>query len=145
MSEAAAPKSLYEAYNKSAETVCENENVTCSTVEYEGHTFRIIFTKKKANKFTVISCIDNTVVWNEIPFNTYLSGFHRGDEVMIFKEKVEPVKDAFTVYVINGKPGMFKNLDDGIFRSANNPGGVKYVHVMSSKRFRTFEPFKINV
>lgn len=135
------PLSLYDAYKHTAKVIREDDNITLSETKYQGKVYNIYMTKKRANKWTQIYCTEtSTVEWRETPFSARLSGFQYGTTLPVFKEKVCISKDAYTVFVINGSPNSINNLDEGLFRSAKNPGNESNVHVMSMARFKTFTP-----
>ena len=91
-------------------------------------------TKKRANRLSVIRCINNTVVWEQIPL-LYLLNNARGEGEAIASIPVEVSTDYVTLFVIKGKPGRIEGLDEGIFRSASKID-PSYVNLMSKKKFR---------
>lgn len=140
VSETYTPLSLYDAYCHTAVKTEENANVILSDVGYGGKKYWIYVTKKKADKLTVITCRNNTVLWGQMPILPRLTGTQFLVPVDIFIERVRTARDRTTVFVISGKPGSIEGLDDGIFRSARHPGGEGFVNVMSEAAFKTFLP-----
>lgn len=134
------PSSLYEAYRRGAKLVRETEHVTEWAVNYRGAAFHILFTRRRANRLTHIECEGREIAWQQMPLCYRLNGMYYAQTVCVFRERLEPVKGEHTVVVIRGRPREIRKLDDGVFRSAHNPGGSRYIHVMSMARFRTFEP-----
>ena len=100
--------------------------------------YEVYFTVKRANKRTIINCVDNFIEWEQLPMLAMgLGGAVHG----IKKERilsVTPSKECVRIVVIMGKPGIITGLDDGIFRSANK-FDEGYVNVMSETRFKKLE------
>ena len=139
ISDTCVPASLYDAFRQKTDAVSENDHFTVREVPYEGRIYRIWFSKKKADRLTVVRCQENGVVeWQKKPFNYRLNGGSYGEALPVFEERVKPEKGIFTVVVINGKPGAIEGLDAGVIRSAGHPGDDSHVHVMSLARFKTF-------
>ena len=134
---------LYDAYRK-ASSVGEDEYVTIKDITRDGKTYRVYMTKKKARRLTVVNCAEpNVIEWRRLLLFPGLRGEGRyeisGSSDAVFRERIKPEKDVYTVFVINGKPRAINNLDSGLFRSASHPGDEGHVHVMSMKRFKTFD------
>ena len=98
--------------------------------------YEVYFTSKRANKRTIINCIDNYIEWEQLPMLAMsLGGAVHG----IKKERilsVKPSKEYVRIVVVMGKPTVITGLDDGIFRSANK-FDESFVNVMSETRFKT--------
>ena len=126
---------LYNAYlNHRKDAVCGEQTETV-VFAHEGTTYRVILTRKRANRLTLIRCENNTVVWVQRPlFHLRAPDCRRGfvrDRIPVSVDKA-----CVTLFVIKGKPREILGLDEGSFRSANafDPA---YVNLMSEKRFQT--------
>ena len=91
----------------------------------------IAVTKKRANRFSIIHCVDDSIVWEQAPRFYRLGG---GYTTPIYKPATEKNKTA--IFVIKGKPNGIIGLDDSIFRSANK-FDANYINVMTYKKFKT--------
>lgn len=99
--------------------------------------YEVYFTAKRANKRTIINCVDNYIEWEQLP----LLAMSWGGVYGIKKERILSVKQSkeyVRIVVIMGKPTVITGLDDGIFRSANK-FDEGYVNVMSETRFKKLE------
>ena len=98
-----------------------------------GKSYEIYFTKKRANKYTIIHCKNNTIEWEAFPIFPRLIGRYYGKREPIIN--IAPSKDSVRIFVIIGKPNSIIGLDEGIFRSVH-----KYdescINVMSQARFK---------
>ena len=125
---------LYKAYLMNKR---ESKNATKTTeviFEHAGIVYRVIMTKKRANRLSVIRCMQNTVVWEQIPLLCLLNNA-RGEGEVIDSIPVAVNKEYVTLFVIKGKPGRIDGLDEGIFRSAKNIDPA-CINLMSEKNFR---------
>lgn len=125
---------LYKAYLNNRKNAVSDKNTTTVSFEYDGQNYRVIMTRKRANKLSLIRCSERTVVWEQIPF-LYLRYNERGRGDVIANIPVGVDKKCVTIFVINGKPRSIWGLDEGIFRSANKFDKC-FVNVMSEKRFK---------
>ncbi len=98
--------------------------------------YEVYFTAKRANKRTIINCVDNCIEWEQLPMLPMSRGCVYGIKERILS--VTPSKEYVRIVVIMGKPTVITGLDDGIFRSANKFDD-NYVNVMSETRFKIFE------
>lgn len=95
--------------------------------------YKIIFTKRIANKRTIIHFIDNTVYWEQVPYIWRLAGRQNGDKIPIYKFDTQ--KNSNIIFVVKGTPLGDEGLDDGIFRCADN-FDENCINVMSYDRFK---------
>lgn len=128
--------SPYDAFKKTGALVSETEYYKVFEFTFENHSFRVYKTKKIADKRTIIKCENSDIIWRQISKVPRLdgTGFMLGTNDMMVR--VSPDKNAVILFVISGKPGEIRGLDDGIFRSARRYGGEGYVHVMSESAFK---------
>lgn len=140
--------SVYDAYKKYGRMVEETEYVKTYEFEYGGVNYRVSVTKDRADSHTVVRCEKRNIVWEQyskLP-RLYGGGFINNVKLPYGDDhfnapgiaEVKPIKGIITLFVISGKPGSIEGLDDGIFRSARNFGGDKFVHVMSMTAFKLF-------
>lgn len=101
--------------------------------EYEGRRYEIFFTKKRANKYSIIHCRDNTIEWEQFPLLPKISGRNYGIKEAIIR--LVPQKDIVRIFVIKGKPNSIIGLDEVVFRSVHRYD-EKYINVMSEARFK---------
>ena len=125
---------LYKAYSVNKRKSEKAPQTTAVTFEQAGTTYRVIMTKKRANRLSVIRCMQNTVVWEQIPLLCLLNNT-RGASEAIDSIPVAVSKEYVTIFVIKGKPGKIEGLDDGIFRSVRN-FDPSCINLMSEKKFR---------
>ena len=125
---------LYNAYLSNRKNALHEDNISTVMFEHGGENYRVIMTRKRANKLSLIRCSGRTVVWERIPF-LYLRYNERGRGEVTASIPVSVDKKCVTLFVINGKPRSIWGLDEGIFRSANK-FDKSFVNVMSEKRFK---------
>ena len=125
---------LYNAYLSNRKNALRVDNTSTVEFEYCGENYRVIMTRKRANKLSLIRCSGRTIAWEQIPF-LYLRYNERGRGDVISNIPVSVDKKRVTIFVIKGKPRSIWGLDEGIFRSANK-FDKNFVNVMSEKRFK---------
>lgn len=125
---------LYKAYSVNKRKSEKAPQTTAVTFEQAGTTYRVIMTKKRANRLSVIRCMQNIVVWEQTPLLCLLNNT-RGASEAIDSIPVAVSKEYVTLFVIKGKPGKIEGLDDGIFRSVRN-FDPSCINLMSEKKFR---------
>ena len=101
--------------------------------ENENKKYEIYFTRKRANRYSIIHCINNTVEWEQFPVLPRIAGRRYGIREPIIK--LAPSKDCIRFFVIMGKPNSIIGLDEGIFRSIHKYD-ENYINVMSESRFK---------
>jgi len=100
----------------------------------KGITYRVMITKKRANKLSLIRCVNDTVVWEQIPL-LYLRYNERGRGNVIDNIPVTIDKNCVTLFVIKGQPRDIWGLDEGMFRSAKRLDS-SYINLISEKQFK---------
>ena len=125
---------LYNAYLSNRKNALYEDNTSAVEFEHGGESYRVIMTRKRANKLSLIRCSGRTIAWEQIPF-LYLRYNERGRGDVIANILVGVDKKCVTIFVIKGKPRSIWGLDEGIFRSANK-FDKDFVNVMSEKRFK---------
>jgi len=103
---------IFECFKRSKELIDETEFVKVYKLIYGEKDYKIIITKRAANKHTVIHFINNMVCWEQIPRLFRLAGRQYGDKIPIYKFTDKPVN---TIFVLKGIPLADEGLDDGIF------------------------------
>lgn len=133
-------RSLFDAY-KASDQIGQDEFCKYFKVDFGGKTYDIAVTKRTANRYSVITCSDRSVVWAQMPFSAMAAGNGYGESIPEFELTVhEKQAGVIRIIVISGKPNHIKGLDEGIFRSSRNPGNDTNVHVMSTAAFKIFDP-----
>ena len=101
--------------------------------EDDNKKYEIYFTRKRANRYSIIHCKNNTIEWEQFPVLPRIAGRRYG--IREPNIKLAPSKDCIRIFVIMGKPNSIIGLDEGIFRSIH-----KYddncINVMSEARFK---------
>ena len=101
--------------------------------EDDNKKYEIYFTRRRANKYSIIHCKNNTIEWEQFPFLPRIAGRRYGIREPIIS--IAPTKECVRIIVILGKPNSISGLDEGIFRSIH-----KYdencINVLSEARFK---------
>lgn len=101
--------------------------------EDDNKKYEIYFTRKRANKYSVIHCKNNTIEWEQLPILPRIAGRTHGTQEPIIS--LAPTKECVRIVVILGKPGSITGLGEGTFRSIHKYD-EDYINVMSEARFR---------
>ena len=128
---------LYKSYLAHNRNLINDEHTSTALFEYDGETYRVVMTRKRANRLSLIHCAPRAIVWEQLPF-LYLRYNDRGRGEIIQNITVAVDKKYTTIFVIKGKPRSILGLDEGVYRSANN-FDKSYINVMSEKRFKTLQ------
>ena len=125
---------IFKLYLKNRKNAVTDKSAKTVIFDNEGLTYRVIITKKRASKLSLIHCVNDAVVWEQIPF-LYLRNNERGRGDIIDNIPITIDKNFVTFFVIKGRPRSICGLDEGIFRSAKNLD-FSYINIMSEKKFR---------
>ena len=109
------------------------DKVSLVRFEDENKKYEVYYTRKRANKYSIIHCVNNTVEWEQFPVLPRIAGRRYGKREPIIK--LSPSKDCIRIVVISGKPNSMSGLDEGVFRSVHKYD-ENYVNVMSEARFK---------
>ena len=101
--------------------------------ESNGKNYEIFFPRRRANKYSIIHCKNNTIEWEQFPILPRIAGRMYGIREPIIS--VAPTKESVRIVVILCKPNCITGLDEGIFRSIHKYD-EEYVNVMSEARFK---------
>ena len=101
--------------------------------ENENKKYEIYFTRKRANKYSIIHCKNNTIEWEQFPVLPRIMGRWCGIRETIIS--IAPTKECVRIVVIWGKPNSITGLDEGNFRSIHKYD-ENYINVMSKARFK---------
>ncbi len=101
--------------------------------ELNDKNYEIYFTRKRANKYSIIHCKNNTIEWEQFPIMPRIAGRMYGICEPIIS--IAPTKESVRIVVILGKPNSITGLDEGIFRSVHKYDEA-YINVMSAARFK---------
>jgi hypothetical protein len=118
----------------------ETEYLKIYFLHTEERLYKIIFTKRKANKRVKIHCTGNQIIWEHM--------YPLGRSPLSVKTNIcqpSSVIDVkmFCVFVISGKPDIICGLDDGIFSSVrminvNRNTNTNKLYVMSEVAFNQY-------
>ena len=109
------------------------DKVSLVRFEDENKKYEVYYTRKRANKYSIIHCVNNTVEWEQFPVLPRIAGRRYGKREPNIK--LSPSKDCIRIVVISGKPNSMSGLDEGVFRSVHKYD-ENYVNVMSEARFK---------
>ena len=102
-------------------------------LELNGKNYEIFFTRKRANKYSIIHCKNNRIEWEQFPVLPRIAGRMYGKREPIIT--LAPTKNCIRIFVVKGKPNSITGLDEGIFRSVHKYD-ESYINVMSEARFK---------
>ncbi len=125
--------SLYQQFKTTKNLVEQTKFVKVYTCRLHDKSYKIVVTKRFANKHTVLKCEDNHILWDQIPALFNWGGNMHGEYRPVYQ--VGQDKGRTVLFVVRGKPNGVIGLDDGIFRSSEkfDENGV---NVMTYKRFK---------
>ena len=127
---------LYARFKELKKQAAKNgfsEKVGLIKFEDDNKKYEIYFTRKRANKYSIIHCKNNTIEWEQFPVLPRIAGRYYGKSEPIIS--LSPSKDSIRIFVIMGKPNSITGLDEGIFRSIHKYD-ENYINVMSEARFK---------
>lgn len=124
---------IFEQYKINKQLIEKTKFVKIYKCDFDGKEYRIVLTKKSANKYSIIHCKDEHIVWQQVPRLFNWGGKAIGTTNVIYKFVQD--KNCVTIFIIRGKPNGITGLDDGAFRCANN-FDEDYINVMSYSRFK---------
>ena len=101
--------------------------------EDDNKKYEIFFTRKRANRYSIIHCKNNTIEWEQFPVLPRIAGRCYGIREPIIS--LAPSKDCIRIFLIMGKPNSIIGLDEGNFRSIHKYD-ENYINVMSESRFK---------
>ena len=101
--------------------------------EYNNKQYEIYFTKKRANKYSIIHCKNSTIEWEQFPVLPRIAGRYYGKSEPIIS--LTPSTESVRIFVVMGKPNSITGLDEGNFRSIHKYD-ENYINVISVTRFK---------
>ena len=101
--------------------------------EYDNKKFEIYFTRKRANKYSIIHCENNNIEWEQFPVLPRITGRFYGERELLVS--FASSKECVRIFVIMGKPNSIIGLDEGNFRSFYK-FDENCINVMSEGRFK---------
>ena len=123
----------FKKLKKQAQKDCFSEKVGLVRFEDNGKKYEIYFTRKRANRYSIIHCKNNMVEWEQFPVLPRIAGRRRGEREPIIS--LVPEKECVKIIVIHGKPNSITGLDEGFFHSIHKYD-ENYINVMSEARFK---------
>ena len=100
---------------------------------WNGKNYEIFFPRRRANRYSIIHCKNNTVEWEQFPVLPRIAGRLYGKREPIIS--LAPTKGTVRIVVILGKPNGITGLDEGNFRSVHKYDEA-YINVMSEARLK---------
>ena len=100
---------IFDDFKRSKELIDETDFVKIYKLVCDEKEYKIILTKRIANKRTVIHFVDRTILWEQTPWFPRLAGRYYGDKIPIYKFTDKPVN---TIFVLKGVP----LADEGLAR-----------------------------
>ncbi len=125
---------IFDSYKRSKKLLNTTQFVNVYSVNCDNKDYTVIIARKTANKRTVIYFMDDTIYWEQIPFNWRLAGCQHSDKTPIYK--FNDGKISNTLFIVKGAPFADEGLDNGIFRSAKKYD-ENFVNCISYKKFKT--------
>ena len=125
---------IYNRYLMKRKSAIVEQSTKTVLFDHEDVTYRVIITRKRANKLSLIRCVNSAILWEQIPL-LYLRYNERGRGDVIDNISVSVDKNIVTLFVVKGKPRSIWGLDEGVFRSAKYMD-ASYINVMSEKKFK---------
>ena len=122
----------FKALKRRAQKDLSADRVGLIKFECDGKKYEIYYTRKRANRYSIIHCKNNTVEWEQFPILPRIAGRRYGIQEPIIS--LSPTKECIRIIVILGKPNVITGLDEGIFRSVHKYD-ESYINVMSEARF----------
>ncbi len=124
---------MFDCFKLSKELIDETEFVKVYKLVYDEKEYKIIITKRFANKRTVIYFMDGTIYWEQSPLLRRGSGYISGkDRIPIYKFDGKVLN---TLFLVKGTPGGDEGLDNGIFVSSKRYD-ENFVNCMTYKKFK---------
>lgn len=124
---------IFDSFKSNKKLLSKTRFVNVYSVNCDDKDYTVIIARRIANKRTVLYFIDDTIYWEQIPFNWRLVGNKSGDKTPIYKFNDGKVSN--TLFVVKGNPFADEGLDNGIFRSAKKYD-EKFVNCISYKKFK---------
>ena len=127
---------IYECFKK-AEKPAPRDSFTDKTAlvkfELDGKNYEIFFPRRRANRYSIIHCNNNTIEWEQFPVMPRITGRYHGVREPLVS--LSPIKSSVRIFVVMGKPNSIAGLDEGIFRSVHKYS-EDHINVMSEARFK---------
>ena len=101
--------------------------------EEDSKKYEIHYTRKTANRCSVIHCKNSMVEWEKLSVLSHLIGKCGGSREPIIS--IAPTKECVRIIVIPGNPKSITGLNEGEFRSADKYD-EDYINVMPWQSFK---------
>ncbi len=125
--------SLYQQFKTTKKCIEQTRFVNVYTCRLHGATYKVVITRRCANKHTVLKCEGNHILWDQIPALFNWGGSMHGEYRPVYQ--VGQDKGCTVLFVVRGKSNGVIGLDDGVFRSADK-FDENCVNVMTYKQFK---------
>ena len=101
--------------------------------EEDSKKYEIYYTRKTANRCSVIHCKNSMVEWEQLSVLSHLLGKRGGIREPIIS--IAPTKECVRIIVILGNPKSITGLNEGKFRSVDKYD-EDYINVMPWQSFK---------
>ena len=127
---------IYDCFLKAKKNISNSsffEKLDIIKFEFDGILYQVFYTKKRANRYSIVHCNGNTISWEQFPVLPRAVGRLSGIKEPLIS--ISPNSSVITIFVIKGKPNSIVGLDDGAFRSVHKFDKA-YINVMSEACFK---------
>lgn len=123
----------FASLKKQAGKDCFMDEIGLVKFEDDNKKYEIYFTRKRANRYSIIHCQNSTIEWEQFPVLPRIAGRLYGKREPVIS--LTPTKECVRIVVVLGKPNAITGLDEGNFRSVHKYD-ENYINVMSQTRFK---------
>ena len=104
---------IYDCFLKAKKNISNSslfDKLDIIKFKFDGTLYQVFYTKKRANRYSIIHCNGNTISWEQFPVLPRAAGRLSGiKEPMI---SLYPNNSLITIFVIKGKSNSITGLDD---------------------------------
>ena len=134
--------SIYRSYVAQRKLIAETEYAKTYEFMHQNRIYQATLIKRRANKYSVIHCKDNSIIWEQKPrlylMNAQFVGDIKGQRKVIVGVAGKKGNGVIKLFIISGKPSGISGLDDGVFHSfPQTDFSDKYAYVMTMAEFKS--------
>ncbi len=137
-----ASESLYDSYVTQRKLISQTEYAKTYEVMHQNQMYQVTVINRMANKYSVIHCQNNSIVWEQMPRMYLMNGQINGDikgQQKVIANAPGKISGVIRLFIISGKPSGITGLDDGIFHSFPQADlSDKYAYVMTMAEFKRY-------
>ncbi len=134
--------SIYDSYVAKGVLIAETEYAKTYEFMHQNRMYQATLIKRMANKYSVIHCQNNSIVWEQMPRMYLMTGQTVGNikgQRKVIANAPGKINGVIRLFVISGKPSGITGLDDGIFHSFPQADlSDKYAYVMTMAEFKRY-------